>query len=306
MAKINRREFIKAGLTGMAGLSLAGSALAKMKLDLPHETGVNKASGAPADAVRLGATGLVVSRIAMGTGTIGGNKESNQTRLGMDKFVGMARHAYDRGVRFFDMADSYGSQPFVGEAIKTLPREKITLLSKLWTHPGGPDSGIWVQDNVDRIRKELGTDYVDILLMHCMMDGNWDENRKHYMDGYSKAKMNGLVKAVGVSCHDLQALRRAVENPWVDVIMARLNPFGTNMDADTATVNEILATAKKNGKGIVGMKIFGEGKHVSDQEREQSIRFAVTEGNIHAMTLGLESIAQVDDAVDRVMRNVNG
>jgi predicted aldo/keto reductase-like oxidoreductase len=135
-----------------------------------------------------------------------------------------------------------------------------------------------------------------------MMNGDWNKTRTHYMDGFSKAKQDGIVKAVGVSCHNIDALREAAINPWVDIIMARINPFGTNMDGTPEEIKAILATAKENGKGVIGMKIFGEGKHVTNNEREQSFKFALTEGNIHCMTLGLESIAQMDDAIERVMR----
>lgn len=294
MNKINRRKFIKTGMAGIAGLSLAGTGLAHVSCSFTRETIVDK--------VKLGNSGLTVPRIAMGSGTIGGNRESNQTRLGMEKFAELARHGYDRGIRFYDMADSYGSQPFFGNVVKGLPREKLTLLTKLWTHPDGSERVQPVRENLDRMRREMETAYIDILLMHCMTNGDWTENRQHYMDGLSRAKQDGIVKAVGVSCHNLDALKRAAEFPWVDVIMARINPFGTNMDAEPEIVKEVLATAKANGKGIIGMKIFGEGKRIQEEEREQSIQYAWAEANIHCMTLGLESIEQMDDAIEKVMR----
>lgn len=298
MSKINRREFIKSGMTGMAGLTVAGSGLLNLACSLPADL--------PVDKVKLGNSGLLVSRIAMGTGTKGYNKGSNQTRQGMENFVKMAHHAYEKGIRFYDMADGYGSHPYVGEAIKTLPRENLTLLSKIWTHDDGSEKVEEVRLILDRFRQEVGTDYFDILLMHCMTKGDWENTRKHYMDGLSKAKQDGIVKKVGVSCHNLDALRNAAVSPWVDIIMARINPFGTNMDGDPAEVKEVLATAQKNGKGVIAMKIFGEGKHVTDDEREQSFRFALTEGNIHCMTLGLESTDQMDDAIRRVMKYARG
>ncbi len=296
MSKMNRRRFIKTGVLGVAGLSLSANSIANIGHTLSPETIV--------DQVKLGNSGLIVSRIAMGTGTVGYNKASNQTRLGMENFKKLARHGYDRGIRLFDMADGYGSQPFVGESIKGLPRDKVILSTKIWTHPDGSDRIESVENVVDRMRQELGSDYIDILLMHCMTSGDWTETRKHYMDGLSKAKQEGKVKAIGVSCHNLEALQKAAESPWVDVIMARINPFGSHMDGDIDVIKGVLAKAQANGKGVIGMKIFGEGKHVSDAEREQSIRFALTEGNVHGMTLGLESIAQMDDAIERVMRNV--
>jgi aryl-alcohol dehydrogenase-like predicted oxidoreductase len=296
MKRMNRRNFIKTGVFGLAGMSALSSGNARVNLQLPLNTLVDK--------VKLGNSGLTVSRIAMGTGTVGYNKSSNQTRLGMEAFVKMARHAYERGLRFYDMADGYGSMPYVGEAIKTLPREQITLLTKMWTQDDDADKKESVSGNIDRFRKEMGTDYIDILFMHCMMKGDWHKTRTYYMDGFSKAKQDGIVKAVGVSCHHIDALREAAVNPWVDVVMARINPFGTNMDGTPEEIKAILATAKENGKGVIGMKIFGEGKHITNDEREQSIRFALTEGNVHCITLGLESTAQMDDAIERVMRIV--
>ncbi|MDR2679611.1 MAG: aldo/keto reductase [Tannerella sp.] len=298
MKQMNRRKFIKTGAIGLAGISALQSGMANINLTLPFDATV--------DRVNLGNSGLKVSRIAMGTGTHGYNKSSDQTRSGTENFVRLAHHAYERGIRFYDMADGYGSMPFVGEAIKTLPRENITLLTKMWTQDDGSDKVESVSDNINRYLKELGTNYIDILLMHCMTNGNWSKTRTHYMDGFSKAKQDGIVKAVGVSCHNIDALREAAVNPWVDVIMARINPFGTNMDGTPDEIKTILATAKKNGKGVVGMKIFGEGKHVTDDEREKSIRFALTEGNVHCMTLGLMSTAQMDDAIERAMRVVRG
>ena len=291
---MDRRKFIQTGVAGIAGLSFAGSGSAEVSYSPP--------SGAVVDQVKLGNTGLTVSRIAMGTGSKGWNHQSNQTRLGMKHFVKLAHHAYERGIRFYDMADAYGSQPFVGASILNFPREEITLMTKIWTVDDNTKDKEPVSKTIDRFRQETGSEYLDILLLHCMTQGDWAENRKFYMEGLSKAKQDGIVRAVGVSCHNWDAMVNAVENPWVDVILARINPYQTHMDHTPEVVSELLGKAKERGKGVIGMKIFGEGKNVSDAERERSIRFAFNQGNVHAMTLGLESIAQMDDAVDRVMR----
>jgi aryl-alcohol dehydrogenase-like predicted oxidoreductase len=252
--------------------------------------------------VLLGDSGLTVSRMAMGTGSVGTGHSSNQTRLGMEKFVRLAHRAYERGVRFYDMADGYGSHPYVAEAVKDMPRENITLLSKLWTQEPGSSQIEPVEKTLDRFRREVNTDYFDILLMHCMMKGGWTESRRYYMDGLSRAKQDGAVKAVGVSCHSFDALVEAAESPWVDVIMARINPFQSKMDGTPNAVGAVLAKARANGKGIIGMKIFGEGSHVAEEERERSLQFAFSEGNVHCTTIGTESVAQLDDAADRVAR----
>lgn len=298
MERMNRRKFIKAGIAGVAGLSLLDVKA------IPNVDDLFLAKDFTVDRVKLGKTGISMSRIGMGTGTVGYNHGSNQTRLGMENFVNLARHAYDRGMTYFDMAESYGSHPYVGEAIKELPREKITLCTKVWTHPTGSDKIEPVEKTLDRFRKDLNTDYIDILLMHCLMEGNWPETRKYYMDAFSKAKQDGIIKTVGVSCHNWDAMVAAVDNPWVDVILARINPFTTHMDGSPEDVNELLRKARKNGKGVIGMKIFGEGKNTSDDERSRSLRFAIKSSYIHSMTIGLESIAQIDDLVNRAMKIV--
>jgi 1-deoxyxylulose-5-phosphate synthase len=297
MKKIDRRSFIQSSAAGLAGLTL-------MSAGIPFDEPVS-AETTMIDKVRLGNTGLMVPRVAFGTGTNGGNQSSNFTRMGKEAFIKIARHAWDRGIHFFDTADSYGAQPFVREVLKELPREKATLLSKMWTTDTQWQKAGDVAKTLDRFRMETGSDYFDILLMHCMTKGNWKEDKKLFMEGLSKAKQQGIIKAVGVSCHNWDAMKEAVEDPWVDVILARINPFGVHMDGTPEEVSGLLATAAKNGKGVLGMKIFGNGDKVTEEEREQSIRYAITNRNIHAVTLGMQTTEQIDDAVERVMKHAH-
>lgn len=297
--KIGRRDFLVKGLSSLAGLTVAGSLAGSV---FARQTSLAQDADPAIDLVPLGDTGLKVSRMAMGTGTIGGGGASNQTRLGTDGFNRLFRHGYERGVRFTDMAESYGSMPFVGAAIEGLPREKITLLTKIWTHDDSSPQVEEVAPKLDQYRRLLGTDYIDIVLLHCMTTGDWNRTRTRYMEGLSRAREQGAVRAVGVSCHDLGALRTAAAEPWVDVIMARVNPFGSHMDGTPDEVLDVLRLARANGKGLVAMKVFGEGSHVGDDERERSLDYAINRSGIHAMTLGLQSIAQMDDAIARVVR----
>jgi predicted aldo/keto reductase-like oxidoreductase len=256
----------------------------------------------PLPIVKLGNTGLLVSQIAFGTGVRGYNKGSDLTRLGMAEFTGLARHAYERGVRFYDMADSYGSQPFVGQAIKPFPREKLTLGSKIWTEDDSKKLFPQIPQTIDRILREIGTSYLDILLMHCLLSPGWSEKRQRTIAEFQRAKQAGKVRAIGISAHNWDALVEAVETPWVDVILARINPFGTLMDNKPAKVKAVLQKAIAAGKGVIAMKVFGEGKRVKDDEREASIRYVLREVGVPCMTLGMTTKAQVDDAVERVSR----
>lgn len=291
MRQISRRHFIQAGIVGAAAVS-AGF------------TNLSYASLPVIDKVKLGKVGLLVPRLALGTGTHGGNQSSDMTRMGINDWLKIARHAYDRGISFYDAADSYGSHQNVKEILKTVPREKATLLSKIWTRPES-----WNKDTpaktIDRFRKETGSEYFDMLLLHCMTNGKWQEEKKAYIDALSEAKQKGIVKAVGLSCHSFEALRIAASDPWVDVILARINPEGVIMDSHPDEVMAVLKQAHNNGKGIIGMKIFGEGKLVQESQREKSLKYAINSKNVDCMTIGFTSAEQVDDALARVIRIVS-
>ena len=246
------------------------------------------------DEVVLGKTGIRTSRLAMGTGTIGGGKQSNQTRLGTNPFVKLLADGYhDNGLRFFDSADSYGSHPYVREALKGLPRDKVTVLTKTDTRdPAG------VKADIDRFRRELGVDYIDVVLIHCVTEADWTTRYRGVMDVLSEAKEKGVIRAHGVSCHSLPALKAAAASPWVEVDLVRLNPIGSHMDADPATVIGVLKQMRAQGKGIVGMKILGQGD-LRDKPQE-AIRYALSSGVLDAFTIGAESEKEQDDLVRRI------
>src|SRR5580658_184454 len=187
------------------------------------------------DTVTLGKTGIQTSRLAMGTGTVGSGHHSHQTALGIQGLSDLLLNGYDHGLRFFDSADSYGSHPHVAEALKHVPRDQVTVLTKTFSRD--PKS---VRDDLDRFRRELRVDYIDICLMHCLTEGDWTERFKGAMDVLSEAKEKGIIRAHGCSCHSIEALRAAAKSPWVEVDLARINPVGAIMDADPATVVGVL------------------------------------------------------------------
>src|SRR5499425_914253 len=177
------------------------------------------------DLVPLGKTGIQTSRLAMGTGTVGSGGHSHQTALGVQGLSEMLLNGYDRGLRFFDAADSYGSHPHVAEALKHIPRDKVTVLTKSWARDPAT-----MRADLDRFRKELGTDYIDIFLMHCLGEGDWTDRFQPVMDVLSEAKQKGIIRAHGCAGHNIGALRSVAKAPWVDVHLVRINPIGAFMD----------------------------------------------------------------------------
>jgi aryl-alcohol dehydrogenase-like predicted oxidoreductase len=246
-----------------------------------------------ADTVVLGKTGIHTSRLACGTGTVGGDHHSNQTALGIQGLADLLWRGYDHGLRFFDAADSYGSHPHVAEALKRVPREKVTIMSKSWAREPGE-----MRADLDRFRKELNTDYIDLLMMHCMTEDNWTERFRPTMDVLSEAKEKGIIRAHGCSCHKIEALRLAAQSPWVDVMLSRINPIGSHMDADPDTVKATLAEGRAKGKGIIGMKILGQGDMRTRQD--EALKYALSLGILDAFTIGAENAAEQADLIRRI------
>lgn len=290
MKQISRRHFIQAGILGAAAISTGFGNVAYAS-----------AKNSTIDKVKLGKTGLTIPRLAMGTGTHGGNQSSDFTRMGTENFVKLARHALDRGISFYDTADLYGSHNNVREMLKEVKREKATLLTKIWTRTEkwNPDLP---KQTLDRFRKETGSEYFDIMLLHCMTNNKWQEEKKPYIEALSEAKQKGIIKTVGVSCHNFEALKLAAEDPWVEVILARINPEGLVMDASAEEVMAVLKKAHDSGKGIIGMKIFGEGRMKTEEQREKSLRWVLGSKVVDSMTIGMTDTAQIDEAVERIMR----
>src|SRR5579872_2845736 len=245
------------------------------------------------DTVTLGNTGIKTSRLAMGTGTVGSGHHSHQTALGVKGLSDLLLNGYDQGLRFFDAADSYGSHPHVAEALKHVKRDQVTVLSKSWARDPAT-----MRADLDRFRKELGTDYLDICLMHCLTEADWTERYKGVMDVLSEAKQKGIIRAHGCSCHSIEALRAAAASPWVEVDFARINPIGSHMDADPATVISVLKQMKASGKAVVGMKILGQGDMRDRQD--EALRFALGLGVLDAFTIGAESRAEQEDLIRRI------
>ena len=288
MDKLNRRRFLGAGAGVAAGLAVAGE--------------LQAAEAPPPPLVELGQTGIRMSRLGQGTGMAGWNRQSNQTRLGFEKFVALFRHAFNRGIRFFDLADLYGTHVYFREALRAMPREEVTVLTKLWWRYDGPedqtsdpDRRQIVRTALERFLHEIATDYLDVVLLHCLQSAERLGQMQPYLEELSAAKEAGQVRAVGVSCHDFGALQKAAESPWVDVILARINPRQVKMDGAPEQIAEVLQTAKRNGKAVIGMKIFGEGKLVD--EKENCIRFAQESGFLDAMTIGFEAPEQIDEVL---------
>ncbi len=264
----------------------------------PVRLGLAEGEQAPrVNTVLLGRTGLRVPMLALGTGTHGWKFRSRQTELGERRFVELVRGAYQLGVRFVDMADIYGSHRYVASALKKVPRDEMVLLTKIWTRPTDWIGFDGVRPALERFRKEVGTDYFDIVLLHCQVSGDWPEELRKAKDELADAKAKGQVRAHGVSCHSLDALAAAAEDPWVDVILARINHAGARMDGPPSEVLRILKRAHENGKGVIGMKIFGRGELTSRNERERSLRFVLGSGCVDCMSIGFENLDQMRDTI---------
>jgi aryl-alcohol dehydrogenase-like predicted oxidoreductase len=278
---MRRRDFLV-----RSGQTIAATFLASKAIALPQKFSAN-------DTVTLGKTGIQTSRLAMGTGTVGWGGHSNQTGLGVKGLSDLLLNGYDNGLRFFDAADQYGSHPHVAEALKHVKRDRVTVLTKTFSRD--PKSA---RADLDRFRRELGTDYLDIVLIHCVTEDDWTERFRGVMNVLSEAKQKGVIRSHGVSCHSIGALRAAAKSPWVEVDLVRVNPVGAHMDADPDTVVSVVREMKLQGKGIIGMKILGQGAMRTRQN--EAIKYALSLGLMDAFTIGAESKAEQEDLMRRI------
>jgi predicted aldo/keto reductase-like oxidoreductase len=300
MAKRNltRRQFVRTTISMGAGSVLLG----KTALNFPA-----RSTGSFADPFRiitLGKSGIKSTLLGMGTGFSGYNRSSNITRAGVAESI--IHQAYEKGIRFFDCADSYGTHPFTAAALKGIPRESYTLSSKIWVGPGGiPEPERPDADKViDRFRKELNTDYLDLVQIHCMTDAKWTDKQKKQMDILENLKAKKIIHAHGVSVHSLEAMEACVDNPWIDVIHVRINPFGEVMDKNNASaVIPVIAKLHAAGKGIIGMKLIGNGNFKNDSEKiDASLRYVLGLGTVDMIIVGFELPEQIDNYIGRVRK----
>lgn len=290
MKDINRREFMKTSATAVAaGWAMAGLAGAE-------------AAAPPCCAATprvLGKTGITTTWLGMGTGTKAWNGSSAQNRMGREYFINVLRHAYDRGLRYYDLADMYGSHDYMKEAMAQgkMDRDKLCLLTKTVAKDAAG-----VKADLERFRTELDTDKLDIVLLHCMTTGEWTTELAPCMDVLEDAKAKGILRAHGVSCHNLDAMKVASTHPWTDLMLNRINPHGVKMDGTVDEVVAVLKTAHDNGKGMLGMKIYGEGELA--EKGLECITFAKKLECIHAMTIGFVTVEDIDGTVDRFEKAV--
>jgi predicted aldo/keto reductase-like oxidoreductase len=293
MPRSTRREFLKSTLAA-AVLSRTGAAQTTRR--------------SATDWVTLGKSNVKVTRLAFGTGTFGGRV---QRELGQEQFTRLVRHAYDRGIRFFETAESYRGMPeMLAAALQGLPRDSYKLMTKYSTPAVGDPA-----PKIDQFRRQLNTEYFDILLLHCLRPPAWVTDYQSLQDGFSEAKHKGVILAHGASVHGLPALRTFPGNRWLDIAMIRMNHNGTKMDTPETrdvdmpgNVDEVVAQTKKvhaQGMGVISMKLCGEGRFTRPEERDAAMKFAMELGCVDAVTIGFKTTAEIDEAIERLNRVLN-
>jgi 1-deoxyxylulose-5-phosphate synthase len=308
MSQLNRRKFIGAALAS-AGALAAGAIVIRSDHDVEGASGitnslvVDRSVTSPTDRVQLGRSGLKVSLVGIGTGTIGYARQSRQTRLGQEEFTRLMRHAFDNGINFFDLADSYGSNAFFSRAMKGVPRDRYVIQTK--TDSTDAQSA---REDVDRFLTELGTDYIDSLLLHCLTAPDWTNRYRGVMDVLTEAKRQGKVRACGVTCHHFGALEAAAASDWVEINQVRWNPRGAHMDADVETARSLFRKMRSRGQGMIGMKVVGQGDIVGGERAvspEDCFRFQIESGVVDAFVVGVEKIEHVNQMIQGTQLALN-
>ncbi len=288
MAHTSRRDFLRTGLA-VGALASAGS----LPLRAQRETAT--------DWVTLGRSDIKVTRLAFGTGSFSGQV---QRELGQEQFTRLVRHAHERGIRFFETAESYdGMHKMLGIALQGVPRDSYRLMTKVTTRPG-----VNPQEKIDELRRLANTDYFDIVLLHWQHTPTWPADSTRWQDGISEAQSKKVVLSHGASVHGLPALRQVPEDKWLEIAMIRVNHKGTKMDAEDyntnglGSVSEVVShvkQARKAGMGVISMKLVGEGTF-NREDRQKAMRFAFRNAGSQCVTVGYKNTGEIDEAIDNL------
>ncbi len=289
MAHYSRRDFLK---TGLAAGALATAGTLSLKAEPQTAT----------DWVSLGKTNVKVTRLAFGTGSFSGQVQRD---LGQDQFTRLVRHAHERGVRFFETAESYrGMHEMLGIALQGVPRDSYRLMTKVTTH-----DGVDPQAKIDQLRRAAKTDYFDIVLLHWQHTGTWPTDSLRWQDGISEAQLKQAVLCHGASVHGLPALRQVPDMKWLEVAMIRMNHKGVRMDAEDynteglGNVSEVVTHVKKirkDGTGVISMKLVGEGQFTNREDRKAAMKFAFRHAGVTAVTVGYKNTGEIDEAIENL------
>lgn len=308
---LKRRQFLKTSFASLgavtAGAEVA-TARAFVKADeAPAKQPKNPFSTDPVATVKL-TDSIMTSRLGFGTGMSGYQRSAQLTRMDRKKAESLLNYAYDKGIRFFDCADLYGTHEVVSSTLKDKPRDSYVVVSKLWPHGGGipeqerPSAEVVVK----RFLKELNTDYLDVLQLHCMMKPDWRGELESYVEDLEKLKKEGLIRAHGVSCHSVGSIDTGGDDPWVDTMHVRLNTSGARMDGTFEENVNVIRKAHDNGKGTICMKVVGEGTMRERADRMSSIDRVIREDIIDVFIVGFEELWQIDELIENVEISLKG
>jgi 1-deoxyxylulose-5-phosphate synthase len=286
---MNRRNFLQTAY-GTAGAAFL-TALARPRW-LSGATAQNAN-----DVLYFGPDKIRVSRLAIGLGTNAGNV---QRELGLQGVADYLKFAFDQGQFFWDTADAYKTHPHIKQALKSIPREKVTILTKTDVHTAAE-----MKAGLDRYRQELGTDYIDVVLLHGMRSPRWPDEFQGVMDVLSEAREKGVIRTHGASIHSLEALQLAAKTPWCRVQLQGINFAGVRMDStDRAVVEAALRQSKAAGKGVMGMKVLGEGR-LRDRI-DETLRYVLGLDCLDCFTVGAANRDELADLIRRIPPNSQG
>ena len=289
MSPFSRREFLKSSLA-VGTLTSVGT------------LSLHAATRTATDIVTLGKSGMKVTRLAFGTGSNNGHV---QAELGQQEFTRLIHYAYDRGIRFFETAESYATPAMLGVALKGIPRESYQLMNKVTT-----DEGVDPRQRFDEMRSLMQTEYFDIMLLHWQHNPDWLARTGRWQDGILEAQSKKTIRMRGASVHGLPALRQMPGNQWLEVAMIRMNHNGTRMDgpdyrddnnpANRDEVVEHVKQVKRDGMGVISMKLVGDGTFTRHEDRQAAMRFAFNNAGVDCVTVGFKSTREIDEAIDNL------
>jgi aryl-alcohol dehydrogenase-like predicted oxidoreductase len=256
--------------------------------------------------VNLGGTDLVVSRLCYGTEPFaikkGPDGKKSQGDLTPEQGGRVLKDALGMGVNFWDTADDYGTHPHVRVGLSLVDRGDVVIADK--------SNALTFEEGERAVKfslESLGTDYIDLLLLHNVPrrsvhrtdtsgkpyeSGNL-ERRMGALKAWCEAKESGLVRAVGLSTHSTEILRQAADVPEVDVVCTTLNLTGSIIEDGSPEEHlDAIRAAHDAGKGVYVIKLLHAG--ALRDRAEEAIKWALQHHEfIDAWNIGMYDTGDV-------------
>jgi uncharacterized protein len=239
------------------------------------------------DKTNFGNTSLSVSKLCFGTLTVG----PLQAKFGIPRAVKVFEYAWERGINFFDSAELYGTQPYIG-ALSNHIRHEAVVVTKSYS-----DTADKMRESVENSLREMKLDSIPVYLLHEQESSLTLSGHRRALDVLLEYKQKGLIQVLGVSTHTVEVTRVVRLLPELEVIFSMHNIEGYGIkDGTREDMEDELKQDYEAGLGVYLMKSLGGGKLL--HRAREALEYSRDYPYAHSVAIGMKDEREVDYNVD--------